>query len=250
MSIADLSLLSEGLLYLSTIASSFVTSITGMAGGALMLAVINVYMPLSIAIPIHGNIQLVNNALRSLSLRSHLNWNIIIPFAFGTVVGAISATLFAAKYFNEVLSLSLLLLLISYTLFRPKNLPQIKIKNRDYFWVGLATGGVGIIAGAIDPILAVFFMRDDFSKEEIVANKSVMQMIAHATKVPAYLYLGFSYIEYFEVIVVLTAFALIGTYLGVHALRRIDQKMFFRLMEIALYMVGARLLYQLIKAGI
>ncbi|MBD2857940.1 sulfite exporter TauE/SafE family protein [Spongiibacter sp. KMU-158] len=247
MNISELGLFSLAFLLFSTVGASFITSITGMAGGALMLAAMNVYIPMAAVIPIHGNVQLINNAVRSLSLRAHLNWKIIFPFAVGTIIGAAIATFYAEKYYNEFLPLVVLLALIAYTLFRPKHLPQIKIKDHNFFWVGLATGAIGIIAGAIDPILAVFFMRNDLSKEEIVANKSIMQMIAHATKIPAFLYLGFSYFEHLGIIILLTVFALIGTYFGMHALRKVNQQVFFKIMEIALYVTGARLLYQLIS---
>lgn len=57
------------------------------------------------------------------------------------------------------------------------------------------TGSLGILAGAVDPLLAAFFLRDDLTKEEVVANKSMMQLITHLTKVPAFIFLGFSFVE-------------------------------------------------------
>ena len=246
----DLGVIATVFLALATIATSFITSVTGMAGGALMLAAMNVVLPLSLAIPVHGAVQLVNNAARTATLKHHIHWSLIAPFAAGTVLGAVCATYFAQVYYHEAIPLLILVSLIGYTLFRPKKLPQIKIRDSSFFWVGLLTGAIGIIAGAIDPILAVFFMRDDFTKEAIVANKSLMQFIAHATKIPAFLYLGFSYADHLGLIVFFTVSALIGTWIGIKALQKVDQQLFFRLMEVALYVTGARLLYQLIRLGV
>ena len=104
---------------------------------------------------------------------------------------------------------------------------------------------MGILVGAIDPLLAVFFLREDLSKEEVVANKSTMQLMCHLTKVPAFIFLGFAFSEHLGLIACFTVAAVLGTRLGVYLLARIETRYFFLLMKIALWAAGLRVTYQL-----
>ncbi|TBR42471.1 sulfite exporter TauE/SafE family protein [Marinomonas agarivorans] len=250
MDIVQLS--NESLLWLSLAIAlaSMITSITGMAGGVLMFAAMSVYMPVRPLVAIHGIVQVFNNAARSWFLRSSIRWGMCLPFAVGAAIGALLTTLFIVEYVGEFFPLLLLVGLILYTLFKPKRMPQFKIPDRHFFGVGIATGAMGIIVGAIDPLLAVFFLRDDLTKEEVVSNKSLMQMFAHLTKIPAYLFLGFSFLDHAYLIAVLSLAAVIGARLGVTILRFIDVKVFFALMKLALFIAAGRIIYQLIQMGV
>nr|WP_320135760.1 sulfite exporter TauE/SafE family protein [uncultured Amphritea sp.] len=250
MEVVNLS--NESLIWLSLAVAiaSMITSITGMAGGVLMFAAMSVYMPVKPLVAIHGVVQVSNNAARAWFLRHDVRWGMCIPFGFGAVIGAIITTLFIVKYIGEFFPLLILVLLIFYTLFKPKHLPHFKISDKNFFWVGIATGSMGIIVGAIDPLLALFFMRDDMSKEEVVCNKSVMQMFAHLTKIPAYLFLGFSFIDNAYLIGILSVAAVVGAKLGVIGLRYINTNVFFTLMKLALFLAASRIVFQLIQMGV
>ena len=246
MEIIELTHLQLALLSLAVASASMITSITGMAGGVLMFAAMNVFMPLRPLVAVHGTVQVFNNAARSWFLRHSIRWKMCLPFAIGAAIGAALTTLFIVKYVGEFFPLLLLLLLILYTLFKPKKMPQIRIKDGNFFWVGIATGSMGIIAGAIDPLLAVFFFRDDLSKEEIVCNKSLMQMFAHITKIPAYLFLGFSFIDNFFLIATLSLAAVVGAKVGVVILGHVKTSLFFTLMKVALFIAAGRIGYELL----
>lgn len=238
------------LLTLAIAFSSAITSITGMAGGVLMFSAMSVFMPIKPLIAIHGVVQVFNNAARSWFLRNHVRWSMCLPFLVGSTLGAALTTFFIVQYVGQFFPLLILVLLIVYTLFKPKRLPQIKVRDKDYFWVGIATGCMGIIVGAIDPLLAVFFMRDDMTKEEIVCNKSIMQLFTHLTKIPAFLFLGFSFFDNAFLIIVLSFAAVIGAKLGVMALRYVSTNVFFLLMKLALFIAAGRIVYQLIQLGV
>jgi uncharacterized membrane protein YfcA len=250
MEVVELSGLSLLWLSLAIALASMITSITGMAGGVLMFAAMSVYMPVRPLVAIHGTVQVFNNAARSWFLRTSIRWGMCIPFGFGAVIGAVLTTFFIVQYVGEFFPLLLLVCLILYTLFKPKKMPHFKIQDKNFFWVGIATGSLGIIAGAIDPLLAVFFIRDDLTKEEVVSNKSLMQLFAHLTKIPAYLFLGFSFIDNAELIAILSLAAVIGAKLGVIVLRYINTQVFFALMKVALFFAAGRITYQLIQMGV
>lgn len=245
METIDLSLTATLIVIAAIVCASVISSVTGMAGGILMFSAMNLFIPLHPLIAVHGVVQVFNNGARTWYLRSAMRWSMCGPFAVGAVIGATITTLVIAKYAGELIPLLLLLGLIFYTLFKPRNLPQLKIRDQNFIGVGLVTGCLGILVGAIDPLLAVFFVRDDLSKEEVVANKSMMQLITHLTKVPAFIFLGFSFVDNAGLIALFSLVAVAATRIGVHLLSKIDDKMFFFLMWWALLLAGMRIMYQL-----
>ena len=245
MEIIELTLFSTVIIMIAVFGASIVSSVTGMAGGVLMFAAMNVFIPLRPLIAIHGTVQIFNNAARGWFLRGDIRWSMCVPFGIGAVLGAAATTLLIVRYVNDIIPLILLAALIFYTLLKPERLPHIRLSDRNYFWVGILTGCMGILVGAVDPLLAVFFLREDLSKEEVVANKSMMQLLCHLTKIPAFIYLGFAFSEHLGLIAAFTIAAVAGTRCGVYLLARIETNFFFTLMKIALWAAGLRVLYQL-----
>jgi len=244
--LGDISGLTLGLLLVVCVISAFISAVTGGAGGILMFAALNVAIPLRLLVPIHGAVQLMSNLARIAYVREHIRWDMCVPFFFGCTIGSVLMTLGLASLSWQQLPMALLAILIFYTVFKPKRLPEIRLKPRNFFWVGIGTGTLGILAGAVDPLLAAFFVRGDLTPKEIVANKSVMQAWCHALKVPAFIYLGFAFSDHLGLILLLTVAAIFGTRIGVALLNRIDSALFFKLMRIALLVAGVRIAYQLI----
>ena len=244
--LAELSNLTLALLLIVCVASALVSAVTGGAGGVLMFAALNTAIPLRMLVPIHGAVQLINNLARIYYVREHIRWHLCIPFFIGCTLGAAVMTLGLANLSWEELPLLLLAFLIFYTVLKPERVPEICLAPWGYFWVGLASGTLGILAGAVDPLLAAFFVRKDLSPKEVVANKSFMQAWCHALKIPAFIFLGFAFAEHLGLILMLTVAAVIGTRIGVALLNRLNSDLFFKLMRAALMVAGARIVYQLV----
>ncbi|WP_346839498.1 sulfite exporter TauE/SafE family protein [Microbulbifer sp. SAOS-129_SWC] len=228
------------------VVSAFISAVTGGAGGVLLFAALNTAIPLRMLVPIHGAVQLMNNLARIYYVREHIRWAMCLPFFIGCAIGAAGMTLGLANLSWQQLPLALLAVLIFYTVFKPKKLPEIRLAPHNYFWVGIATGTLGILAGAVDPLLAAFYVRRDLSPKEVVANKSVMQAWCHALKIPAFIYLGFAFADHLGLILLLTVAAVIGTRIGVALLHRLNGELFFKLMRVALLIAGVRIVYQLV----
>ena len=140
--------------------------------------------------------------------------------------------------------LILVALLILYVVFKPKRIPHIAPTPICFFPIGIACGVLGILAGTVGPLLAFFYMRDDFNKEEIIVNKSIMQCWVHFLKIPAFIALGFDFIQNAVIWVPLAIAATIGTKLGIKLLRNIDEVLFRKIFRLALFITAIRLLYK------
>ncbi|WP_166368592.1 sulfite exporter TauE/SafE family protein [Psychromonas sp. SA13A] len=246
MDIISLTLEASTLICVAIFIASVISSATGMAGGVLMFASMNQAIALQPLIAIHGMVQAFSNGVRCWLLRPQILWGMCLPFAFGALIGTAITTYFLISYISEGNALFVLLILIFYTLCKPKKLPELLLSNNQFFGVGILTGSLGIIAGAIDPLLGAFFVRNDLSKEQVVATKSMMQFIAHMIKIPAAIFIGFSVLENINIIVLFSFVAMLGTQVGVYMLKRIPNNVFFMVMKVALLLAALRISYQLI----
>jgi uncharacterized membrane protein YfcA len=233
------------LLFLVAIFTAALSAITGMGGGILLFSFMTFFLPLNILIPVHGLAQFVSNGSRIFYFKKYLKFEMCLPYLFGAVIGVIGAVaLKKSVHINSTYPLFIISLLIFYTLFKPKKLPSFKIALKAFFFVGILNGFLGIFVGAVGPFLAIFFVRDDFVKEEVIGNKAFMQVIVHFLKIPAFLSLGFSYTDHVWYWLPLLFSSVIGTKIGVKILRNIEEKHFRLLFKAALSIAGVRLLYK------
>ena len=218
---------------------------TGMGGGLIFLVSINHYFPLNFAIPIHGLIQLKNNALRVFALRHHLIPSMCAHYALGCTLGVITVTILLQNLQFKLLPLILIFLLVAYTLFKPKKMPHLKIPMWGHGPLGFLTGVVGILIGAVDPLLAPFFLRDDFTRHQVISNKSFFQMLIHFFKIPVFLYLGFRYQDFIYLILILFIAGFLGTYTGIAILDKISKSTFIKVFKSLLFLVWLKVAYNI-----
>jgi uncharacterized protein len=238
--------LTIGLLVFFSFFTSALSAATGMGGGVLLFTVMTFYFPISVIIPIHGVIQFFNNLLTVFFLKGHFKLSLLKPFLLGSLPGILLGAWLLDKIIQTSFPQMIILLLILYSLFRPKKLPDLELQHKNFIWVGFITGLLGIIAGAIDPVLAPFFVRKDLSKEEIIANKAAMQAWVHFAKIPVFLYLGFDYVPYLAFCLITNLACVLGTRFGISMLKRMSESVFLKVFKVALLATGLRMLYKLI----
>lgn len=235
------------ILAISTLCTSVISAIIGMGGGILLLSVMTFFMPMSVIIPIHGLVQLISNFSRLVILRKNIIYSYTAYFLLGLPFGVLLAVYFLKIYLNEYHALSVVLFLIIYSVFKPKKMPHFKLKRFGWTLLGVATGVLAIIAGAVGPLIAPFFIRDDLKKEEIVATKASFQMFAHLMKIPAFFYLSFEYSKYLNEIILLGILAIIGTRIGTYILHKVDNELFKKMYKFVIGLSGIRIAFKLFE---
>lgn len=237
-------------LILSLAAATFLTAtlsgLIGMAGGVTLLAIMTFFLSIEVIVPIHGCVQLVSNASRSTFLRKNIVWKLFFPFALFAPVGSFFAYIFLKEVSSNEFLLIPMALIICYVLFKPKNMPALKMGSLGFSALGFAAGLFSPLIGATGPLLAPFFLRDDLSKESIIATKAITQTWTHLLKIPVFLGLAFPYQKHFLLIGVMAVMAILGSKYGTYLLGKISEDFFRLLYKLTLGLAALRLLYKVL----
>ena len=229
-------------LVLACFVTATVSGILGMAGGVTLLGVMTALLPAPIVVPIHGVVQLASNWTRTWAFRRHVRWAIFFAFMVPAVAGvALAAHIWAdlkLTWFRAWIGGFILFFLV-WRRYKPtlRNPPMWA-----YAVLGFAAGMLGIFAGATGPLLAPFFLRDDFDNEEVIATKAVCQTWIHLLKIPAFLALRFDYTPYAPLLGALVAAVIGGTYLGKHLLSMISKERFIFWFQLVLILLALYLI--------
>ena len=215
-----------------------------MGGGVLLISLMSFFLPYHLIIPIHGVVQLVSNSSRSFYLRKNILWSYVYPFLFGAPIGLIISFIILTELPNSSYYDLILALFILYVVFKPARFPELRLKRKGWFTLGIASGIQGPLLGATGPLIAPFFTRTDITKEQLVATKAALQIITHFLKIPLFLSLSFKYQDHLSLTGAMVVGAIIGTVIGVKILSKIKEDYFKFLFKFVLFMASLRLFYK------
>ena len=207
----------------STLVTSFISGILGMAGGMILMGVLIALLPLPAAMMLHGVTQLASNSGRALMLRNAIDWRVFRGYGLGALLA-----LAAFAVVQLVASKPVALLMLGLMPFIGFALPEKLHLNVERRFHSAACGAIctalSLVAGVSGPVLDVFFIRSKMGRHAVVATKAITQSLTHLSK-----------IIYFGAIVVATGgevaplaagimvvLAFVGTSLSRQVLERID----------------------------
>ena len=226
--------------------AAFVTSafsaVVGMGGGVTLLGVMAVLLPSKLVVPIHGVVQLCSNLTRTIAFLPHVRWRFFFAYVPGLLIGIGLATLawqgVAVTGFKPLIGAFLVVFLVSRGRIKLLRTPPLWI----YAPLGLVAGFLSLFVGATGPFIAPFFLRDDFTKEEVVATKAMCQSLTHLLKIPAFVTIGFDYFDHANILALLIVMVVCGTLTGKQLLARLNERSFERLFVVVLSLLACNLL--------
>lgn len=218
------------------------SAVAGMGGGVTLLAVMAALMPAAEVVPLHGVVQLASNGTRTLLLLGRVHVRILlyylVPAAAGVTIGAHLYVASSLPWFRPAVGVFVLAYLALQ--WRTPSLGRLPLWT--FAPLGLIVGGLAALVGATGPLIAPFFLRDDLDREQIVATKAAIQIVTHATKIPAFALLGFDYAGRLGLLAALVAAAIAGTFIGRRWLQRLSEAVFRRLFVVVLTAIALGLI--------
>lgn len=226
----------------STLGTSFISGILGMAGGMVLMGVVSLLLPVTSAMILHGVTQTASNGCRAFLVRGHIRWRVLPAYVAGAAAGfsVFSAMAFVPSKRFVLMTVGLFPVI---ALLMPRSIAVDILKRRNAFLCGAVVTSAQILAGASGPILDVFFIKSSMNRYEIIATKAITQAIGHIIKLVYYGLIlaggrdeGLAFHYSLLVVAVLCAFT--GARLGKIVLDRLSELQFRKYSKAVIAVIG------------
>ncbi len=223
---------------------SFISSLTGLGGGSLILAGLLLIYPPELAIPLHAFTQLTANALRCGIHFKKVDWKVVGAYGSLMIVGAWCGALIFEhinpSILKVVVGLFILLSLIPFK-FKPQHIPS----KKTFVILGGVSGFLGIFVGAVGPLVTPFFNRLKIERNGMIATKSAGQMLLQLTKIMAFGgAAGIEFAPLKEHIGLLAIGSLLGVLVSIPVSNKISDEKFDQAVNVLLFLISAKILYE------
>ncbi len=231
--------LTIGLVIAATI-TTFLGTVTGTAGGLMLLAIMTFFFPLAVLIPMHTFIQLGAGSSRSFMMWRYVKKTLIVPFAIGSCIGAFAGAQIFVTLPSELLQgiLGIFILIVMWT-------PRLGAGGPErlrFGILGAAATFLGIFVSATGTFLSPFIAHASSDRRIHVSTMATLMAISHITKLVAFGVVGMAVGAYLPLIALMICGTVLGTWLGQHALNKIPEKLFRQVFRILLTLLAIRLL--------
>ena len=170
------------IILVATFVTSFISGIFGMAGGLILMGILIAVVAVPTAMITHGAIMMVANGWRAYLLKDDIVWPVFWRYMIGAVFGI--GVLFAIVWRPDKTAIYLILALIPIIVWIPKRWFHLDIRARGQAeFSGFIVQAMNTLAGVAGPLLDIFFVNTDMTRQQIVATKSITQSVSHIIKV-------------------------------------------------------------------
>ena len=234
--------------------SSAVSAISGLGGGILLFAILNLFLAPQAALALHAFAQFVSNLSRVTAYYRFFGWRLLPPFAAGSACGVALAGYAFLSAPERVLEIAIGLLLGIYALFNNQvsqsRLVRSVIGRRSFIVIGAATGFLSMIVGAAGPIMAPFLRENikqlgisgDLGHRMFIATKAVLQVWVQGCKSVVLLFaFSFPVSDHSRELIILIAFVVTGTFVGRWILGRMNTRLLDPIVRGVIFLVAVKM---------
>lgn len=234
--------MSSLLLFLLVSLGAFVSSLTGLGGGSLILAGLLLVYPPEVAVALHSFTQLSANTLRTGLFFKQVNWPIVAAYSVLMVPAAWLAGemfhLVNASWLKIILGLFILFSMFPFS-FKPKGEPKL----RTFIFLGGVSGFAGVFVGAVGPLVMPFFNRIKSSREGMLSTKSAGQAALQISKIFAFWgAAGINLVALKENVLILIIASLLGVGLSIPISRKISDAKFNLVLNVFLGLIACKII--------
>ena len=231
---------SDALLILIAGATSTITAITGIGGGLMLIAIMPGFLPAAAIIPVHAVVQLFANSSRALFGWRFLRWEFVLAFIGGSILGGG----IAAGITREINLEYTPLLIAAYILFTTWGPTRVfnKPPPGEFVAIGAVQTGLSMLVGATGPMSQAALMARGLKRDALVVSGALMTTFTHLTKVLLFALLGFSFIEYWQLILGMSSAVIVGALIGTRLRYRVPEALFLRILRWVLTFLALRMI--------
>ncbi|HKJ52822.1 MAG TPA: sulfite exporter TauE/SafE family protein [Gammaproteobacteria bacterium] len=233
--------MNDWLLPLLALLTSTLTAITGIGGGMILIALMPGLLPAAAIVPVHAIVQLFSNSSRALFGWRFLRWEFVLAFVAGGILGGLAAAGLRTRIDLEYTPL-LIAAYILYTVWGP----PLRLKRPprgEFAIIGFLQTGLSMLVGATGPMGQASLLRRGLKRDALVVTGALMTTFSHLIKVALFALLGFAFLDYWQLILGMTAGVIAGAFIGTHIRYRIDETIFRQILKWALTLLALRMIY-------
>ena len=227
------------LLTVATLLTSLISGVLSMAGGMILMVVFGFFLSVPVAMVLHGVAQAFSNGSRVWIYRRHIRWRVLVFYS----IGALAMTAVFAV-FTFVPGIGLVFILIGtfpfLALAVPKSINLDMEKGPVAVLSGLLVTAAQLLAGASGPVLDIFYVQSEMTREQILGTKAVTQTLGHLLKLVYYgavMAVASSALPLWVVPAVVAA-AILGNYLGSLVVARMTDSQFKQVGRYVIMVIG------------
>lgn len=171
------------------------------------------------------------------------NLKILVPSAaFGIFLGWASYSIISERVVTLLVGLIGLAYCINAVVKRGNIASKPADVPRGVFW-GTVTGLTSFVSHTGGPPFQMYVLPQKLPKMVFAGTSTILFAIVNLLKVPPYAQLGQFNPANLEIAAMLSPIAVLGAWVGYKATKIIPEKLFFRIVEVALAIVSVRLIY-------
>jgi uncharacterized protein len=226
------------LLAAAGVVAGAIAAVSGFGIGSLLTPVLALQVGTKLAVAAVAIPHAIGTALRFLLLRRHVKWRVVRSFGIASAVGGLAGAVLQTLASSRTLGVVFGVLLILAGTSELTGWMQRVHWGRTAAWVaGTLSGVLGGLVGNQGGIRSAAMLGYEVPKEAFVATATAIALFVDGARLPVYLYTqGREISSIWPPILIATASVVLGTLLGEHALARMSQAVFRRV--IALLLIG------------
>ena len=232
------------LLSLANFATSLLTAITGVGGGMILIGIMPFFVPAIAIIPTHAVTQLASNATRAWFDRKNIDLKYFWQYVAGSIVGMLIFGILIRFISLELIPLfiGIYILLIQWS----KWFNHIIRKFEHFFLVGLLQTGLGVFVGTPGPLNIAVLNKHYDDNHVVVSTGALMMSVVHLAKIIVYISIGFVFSEYWQLLLMMTVFATLGSWIGTQLRHKIKMSWIKTLLPYLLTIISLKLIIGII----
>ena len=220
--------------------TSLMTAAIGVGGGIGLLAVMPQFLPISAVVPVHGLIQMVSNGSRFAFDYKHAKIEILPRYVIGCLSGAAIGYFFIGHFPEKYLSLILGIFILAITW--TKLVASLGFVLKNFAIVGFLQTFLSLFVAVTGLISQPILMRMNFNKDQVIVTHAMQMSVLHGLKVAAFVFAGFAFMDYAQLIIIMITASTAGSYLGGFLRNRISQRVGAILLKAGVTFFGLKMI--------
>ncbi len=222
-------------------ATSTLTAIMGLGGGMILIALMPGLIAPAAIVPVHAATQLVSNSSRTLFGWHAIRWEFVPSFLVGSLIGGF----ITAQIANSINTHYLPLMIAAYILWNVWG-GGIQFKTNpkgEFFTIGLLQTGLGMLVGATGPMGQSTLVRKGLNRDQNVTTSALFVGISHLLKIIFFGFIGFSFMQYWQVMLSMSLAVIAGSWVGTRLRHLIPEADFKKWLKWLLTFLAVRMIY-------